>query len=328
MQSIRTRSAFSRLLHSTLPRRLTTSAMVLSLLTPLAAIPTPLFASGCAADLTGDDVVNAADLSILLGAWGTPGGPGSPDLDGDGAVGGADLASLLGAWGPCPVVCGGFTPMAFATEPIPLDELGIGGSVILDGFIDVAPFGAPSGSLTVTFPSGFVAVIEMHPGATTISTADVVLELVPFAPPGAVLVDSVITPTAAVLSAFETDVASGLPFADWSPTSRATMALTALSTTDVWACNIAAAKLAPVDGLQGQGFWCKTAAYAAATAITVLATTGCAALTAGCATATTVTIGGMALPCTWLIGLCAGGVFVGAAAAYEGSLALWGDEQD
>lgn len=47
-------------------------------------------------DLDGDGVVDAADLAILLGAWGSD-GPG--DLDCDGTVGAADLAILLGAWG-------------------------------------------------------------------------------------------------------------------------------------------------------------------------------------------------------------------------------------
>lgn len=51
---------------------------------------------GNPADLDGDGTVGAGDLSILLGAWGTP-GPG--DLDGDGDVGAADLSSLLAAWG-------------------------------------------------------------------------------------------------------------------------------------------------------------------------------------------------------------------------------------
>jgi hypothetical protein len=56
--------------------------------------------STCAADLNGDGVVDAADLSVLLGAWGNPGGTG--DLDGDGAIDGSDLAALLGGWGACP----------------------------------------------------------------------------------------------------------------------------------------------------------------------------------------------------------------------------------
>ncbi len=48
-----------------------------------------------AADLNGDCLVNAADLAVLLGAWG---GTGAADLDGSGAVGASDLAILLGAW--------------------------------------------------------------------------------------------------------------------------------------------------------------------------------------------------------------------------------------
>ena len=46
-------------------------------------------------DLNGDGVVNASDLAILLGAWGTT-GPG--DLNGNGTVEAQDLATLLGNW--------------------------------------------------------------------------------------------------------------------------------------------------------------------------------------------------------------------------------------
>lgn len=54
--------------------------------------------SSCPADLTGDGSVGAADLGVLLGAWGSA---GPPDLDGSGSVDSADLAILLGAWGSC-----------------------------------------------------------------------------------------------------------------------------------------------------------------------------------------------------------------------------------
>lgn len=50
-----------------------------------------------AADLDGDGEVNAADLAILLGAWGRCAGCDA-DLTGDGTVDAADLATLLGAW--------------------------------------------------------------------------------------------------------------------------------------------------------------------------------------------------------------------------------------
>lgn len=55
----------------------------------------------CAPDLSGDGAVDAADVAILLGAWG--GGDPAADLDGSGTVDAADLGELLGAWGlVCP----------------------------------------------------------------------------------------------------------------------------------------------------------------------------------------------------------------------------------
>ena len=55
----------------------------------------------CVGDLNGDDVVNGADLTILLGEWNEE-GENIADLNGDLIVSGADLTILLGAWGPCP----------------------------------------------------------------------------------------------------------------------------------------------------------------------------------------------------------------------------------
>lgn len=56
-------------------------------------------ACGCAADLTGDGMVNGADLGQVIGAWGTA--DPVADLDGNGVVNGADLGLVIGAWGPC-----------------------------------------------------------------------------------------------------------------------------------------------------------------------------------------------------------------------------------
>jgi hypothetical protein len=52
--------------------------------------------SGNPADLTGDGVVDAADLAALIASWGQS---GPADLDGSGAVGASDLAALIAAWG-------------------------------------------------------------------------------------------------------------------------------------------------------------------------------------------------------------------------------------
>ena len=55
----------------------------------------------CNGDLDGNNVVDGADLSLILGSWGLCSGKCDADLDEDGTVGGADLALLLGAWGAC-----------------------------------------------------------------------------------------------------------------------------------------------------------------------------------------------------------------------------------
>jgi hypothetical protein len=52
------------------------------------------------ADLDGDGQVDAADLGLLLGAWGPCAAPCDADLDGDGTIDGADLGLLLAAWAP------------------------------------------------------------------------------------------------------------------------------------------------------------------------------------------------------------------------------------
>ena len=57
----------------------------------------------CPADIDGSGGVNAIDLAIVIGYWGTDGGKDYPqaDIDGSGEIDGADLATLLGSWGAC-----------------------------------------------------------------------------------------------------------------------------------------------------------------------------------------------------------------------------------
>ncbi len=56
--------------------------------------------NACPQDLTGDQVVNGADLANLLANWGMNPGAAA-DFNGDGLVNGADLAALLANWGDC-----------------------------------------------------------------------------------------------------------------------------------------------------------------------------------------------------------------------------------
>ncbi len=53
---------------------------------------------GCAEDINGDGVVNAADLGSLIGNWGCTGPDCVADVNQDGIVNSADLGLVIGAW--------------------------------------------------------------------------------------------------------------------------------------------------------------------------------------------------------------------------------------
>lgn len=57
----------------------------------------PIAPPACTGDLDHSGTVDASDLAILLGGWGTA----TADIDGSGMTDAADLGILLGAWGPC-----------------------------------------------------------------------------------------------------------------------------------------------------------------------------------------------------------------------------------
>jgi hypothetical protein len=68
-------------------------------------VPDVCGADPCTADITGNGMVNGADLGAVLAAWGSDGSEqGGADINADGVVNGADLAFVLGAFGPCPAV--------------------------------------------------------------------------------------------------------------------------------------------------------------------------------------------------------------------------------
>ena len=61
-----------------------------------------LFAAGtlCPSDLNADDVVDGADLGIMLNWWGTAWS--AADLNNDFVIDGGDLGILISSWGACP----------------------------------------------------------------------------------------------------------------------------------------------------------------------------------------------------------------------------------
>ena len=58
----------------------------------------------CVADLNNDDVVDGADLGLLIAGWGLCRSTGEcmGDITGNSVVDGADLGILIASWGPCP----------------------------------------------------------------------------------------------------------------------------------------------------------------------------------------------------------------------------------
>ena len=58
---------------------------------------------GCKFDINGDNIIDTADLGILIGQFGQAGMGLSADLNGDGVVDTADLGQLIGSFGTvCP----------------------------------------------------------------------------------------------------------------------------------------------------------------------------------------------------------------------------------
>ena len=84
------------------------NAWAIGLIDPVGDTDTPgTFNPGCSSDgpdcvgdYNGDGVVGGADLSSLLGSWGSK--DLALDLSGDGLINGADLTIILSVWGDCP----------------------------------------------------------------------------------------------------------------------------------------------------------------------------------------------------------------------------------
>ena len=83
-------------------RSVAQAPLTVVLMAALVALTTRPAKAQCPGDITGNGMVNGADLGLVLAAWGSDGTdePGS-DINADGLVNGADLAFVIGAFGPC-----------------------------------------------------------------------------------------------------------------------------------------------------------------------------------------------------------------------------------
>jgi formylglycine-generating enzyme required for sulfatase activity len=105
----------------------TLSVAVLSVV----AMTTRPAAAQCPGDITGNGVVDGADLGAVLTTWGAPQGQG--DLNGDGTVDGADLGLLLTKWGPCITVPSWATLIEAQPDPAVVWDEGLRAAITATG---------------------------------------------------------------------------------------------------------------------------------------------------------------------------------------------------
>lgn|GEM_PF-1219948 len=146
----------------------------------------------CQFDLNSDGTINAADLAILLGGWGTS----NNDLNGDGTVNGADLGIILGNWGACTApsndICANSISIpqasigvaqAFCTTLATTSGPSVGGScgpaatnIFKDVWFDYAPLGDGTLNLSTCAVADFDTIIAVYssviPGLNSCPPAD------------------------------------------------------------------------------------------------------------------------------------------------------------
>jgi formylglycine-generating enzyme required for sulfatase activity len=105
-------------LRTALLRSVAQAPLTVVLMAALVAMTARPAMGQCPGDITGNGMVNGADLGLVLAAWGSDGTdePGS-DINADGLVNGADLAFVIGAFGPCITVPSWATLIEAAPDP-------------------------------------------------------------------------------------------------------------------------------------------------------------------------------------------------------------------
>jgi formylglycine-generating enzyme required for sulfatase activity len=119
-------------LRAALSRSVAQAPLTVVLMVALVALATRPAAAQCPGDVTGNGVVDGADLGALLTTWGAPKGQG--DLNGDGMVDGADLGLLLTKWGPCITVPSWATLIEAQPDPAVVWDEGLRAAITATGF--------------------------------------------------------------------------------------------------------------------------------------------------------------------------------------------------
>jgi len=271
------------------------------------------------ADFNCDQVVDGQDLGVLLSNWGTN-SPGI-DLNGNCEVEGGDLGLILANWGALPETPR-LAPVRLEQEEVTicLGESQISGKISSD--LQINPERAVfEGWATASIGSDIVGTMAFSNGSALIRVGGTKVLIDGDTAHDVILVNNQPVQVDTFIQDFlETIDEHGIEPAQWDETSQAIIMLGLLHRTR----SFSRAVFSQQAQTAAPGFWCKAACVSAAAIIVVLGTAGCATLLAGCAAGTVITIGGLSVPCAFLIGLCAGGVFMGSGFTYHGLLQFWG----
>ena len=270
------------------------------------------------ADYNCDQVVDGQDLGILLSKWGTR--SSAVDLNGDCEIGGGDLGMMLATWG-----------VSFDSpqlEPIQMNQkvvsICIGDSEIagtISSELEINPDRSVfEGWATVSMGTDVFGTMAFSDGSVVITVGGTKVVINGDTAHDTMLVNSMPVDVDVFLQNFMAEIAAdGLDVDRWSEVNQAIIMLGLLNNEESFTRAIHSQQLQ----VAAPGLWCKATCIGAAAIIVSLGAAGCAALTAGCAAGSVVTIGGLTIPCLFLIGLCSGGVFVAGGISYHSLLEFW-----
>ena len=262
-------------------------------------------------DFNGDQMIDGADLSQLLGMW------GETNVHGDCTVNGATLAKLLGGWGPV-IQWTSLSDSNFENQD---------SSVC---FHDSRYSGKLNGSLSVDKYSGtaLIGVIEVTTEYADVSVEFTYDSIHVLSGESEILIDSysydmmnldgVDTPIGEVIDDVTIQWGELNP-AEWDDYGHGMMAVQMVMITPDMSQTFPIVHA----GGNAPGFWCKAWCFSAGTVIWGLAAVGCASISGSCALGTVVTVGGIGIPCAAIIGLVCGGAAVTADACYDWVKEFW-----
>lgn len=199
---------------------------------------------------------------------------------------------------------------------------------MLNGFIQISSEGLPSGSVVATYGKDGIAVIKAYP------SLGLNVEIPKYGEDRDFILlmgtermiaigDTRITHTD-VHESFITNLTSERNLANWDESSQATLAILAVTQSDIWVENTTVVREMEAEGtVLASKFWCEATAYGAQRPLLWSQRPAALHCWHHVLQQQLSRLVVWRFPCTLLEGLCIGGVFTGFTAAHALTLAVW-----